>query len=319
MEENRKLNTLQYTGLAFLLFCSPFVTQADQLSSFPTNNLATSNNSVELPPIRAIDTSTFATEATSDTDEKFEAILFDQQSQITYGKLYWDKKTSTGTIKFEYGNNTDEIQLNISDINEIEPSQRYSVLLDGLFEAGIAQFNMPNDDASTRRDHAKEILSLPITPRALNTIGAFTLINPAHRTTGLLNMDLNIVRLATGWGYDPDRPSESTWIHFYGRRGSEQKLEYIGPVFANESSPEVNRTFGISGSHGWSAVVPEGWDIDNNGDLEYECKPENLPIWGIYYRCQVEFYGYVIDRTGDGNSRFINSPYTISTLFPVRP
>jgi hypothetical protein len=319
MKESLKLK--HYTAISILLCYIPFALQANDTTKKYTKIHVVSDVTKNPKLESEVNINSLATEAIVDTNDKFEAILFDNQSQITYGKLYWDKNSSIGAIKFEHEINADEIQLHISDINEIEPSERYSVLLSGLHEAGVAQFSATKVKAysSIKRHHVNDIASSQITPMGVPTTGAFDASSTQHIVRGALNMDLNITRTASGWGFDPDRPSESTWIHFYGRRGRSQQLEYVGAVLANQSRPDVNSAYGISGLHGWSAPIPEGWDIDNNKDVDYECEPVTMPIWGIYYRCQVEFYGYVIDRTGDGNSRLVNSPYVISTTFPQRP
>jgi hypothetical protein len=319
MKEKLDLNC--YTAIGIVLCSMSFSLQADNTENKITKTYKVLDDVENSEGRSEVNISSLATEAIKDTVDKFEAVLFDNQSQITYGKLYWDKITSVGTITFEHGNETDEIQLNISDIDEIEPSERYSILLSGLHEAGIARFSTTgvNANINNKRNNTKGVESSEIAPMAQSTVGAFDASKDQHMMRGVLNMNLNITRYASGWGYDPDRPNESTWIHFYGRRGNGQPLEYVGAVLANQNRPDVNDHFGITGLHGWRAPIPEEWDIDNNADLDYECEPVSVPIFGTYYQCSVGFYGYVIDRTGDGNSRLINSPYVISTTFPQRP
>jgi hypothetical protein len=257
-------------------------------------------------PKNNVDTSKFATEAISDTNEKFEAILFDQQSQITYGHLYWDKNKSVGKITFEDGDNTDQISLQITDLSEIEPSERYSALLDGLYEAGIARFSMHEVNAISKQDSSKQAISSAVTVMSVVPRGVFDAVTPKALTNMYIEWPkTGITRTAHGWAFDPDRPSESVWVHFYGT-GGDLTHKYIGAVLANKSRPDVNRAFGISGSHGWSTPVPEDWDIDGYLDMPNACiTSTGVPF--IEYACSVRFYAYAIDRTGDGPKRLNNN------------
>jgi hypothetical protein len=306
------LSIIHYACLASLLHMAPFTTFADQAI---TKTLDKSNQSTT---VLEIDINNLATEAVLDTKDKFEAILFDQQSQITYGKLDWDKNRAEGRITFEVNGKTEQTGLHISDIEALNLSDQYSTLLNGLHEAGIAHFSLSQNSTDTIEVDSKVKEPMLISPMArLPTIpatGEFESVTPKHLSNPHNNPiwpESGITRHAHGWAYDPDRPSESVWIHFYGIRRSSNDLEFIGSVLANKSRPDINQRYGISGSHGWSTVVPESWDIDGVHDLDGTCF--DLPVqMTIDVQCSVRFHAYAIDRTGDGNTRLRNSPYLIT-------
>lgn len=55
-----------------------------------------------------------------------------------------------------------------------------------------------------------------------------------------------------GWTYDPDAPAQSNWVHVYVDGA------FVAELGANRLRQDVNDAFGISGRHGFGAVVAGG-------------------------------------------------------------
>jgi hypothetical protein len=203
-----------------------------------------------------------ATQALIDSDDRFEAILFDYQSQETIADLVWKNSESSGKIVFEVNNYKDEVSLQIANIEDMPPSQRYRILLQGLHEAGIAWLNQRSEIKSFKKVDEASLLTGQV-----NHIkhGAINLINSdkANDSTDYVYAQER-VRYAEGWAYDPDDMGKSIWVHLYGRTHSKSEYQYIGAVYADQHRPDVNQTLNISGNHGFKVKIPAGWNSDNN-------------------------------------------------------
>jgi hypothetical protein len=90
-----------------------------------------------------------------------------------------------------------------------------------------------------------------------------------------------------GWAYDPDTPSQSIAVHFY--EGS----NLVGNCIANQSRPDVNAAFGITGKHGFS------------------CQMNGLSTPGAH-----TITAYAIDSSGNGNNPVIGSK-TVTCSLPT--
>lgn len=58
-----------------------------------------------------------------------------------------------------------------------------------------------------------------------------------------------------GWSFDPDAPSSSVKVHIYVGPQPGQAGATGVEISANTARPDVNRTFGISGSHGFDRIL----------------------------------------------------------------
>ena len=79
------------------------------------------------------------------------------------------------------------------------------------------------------------------------------LIHAAETVGNLENIDSN--GIASGWAYDPDASSQSITVHFYvdGPPGTGTLVTFIS---ANILRSDVNATYNIHGSHGFSGSIP---------------------------------------------------------------
>jgi hypothetical protein len=253
-----------------------------------------------------------ATESLVDNVDKFEAILYDYQSQENIGHLYWDHSDSEGKIEFEYGEIKEQIYIQFASMESVPISERYEALLLGLHEAGVAWISQykkshyrdaPNNTNNEEKGLKKHLFGSFdwVSPR--NAIGAGTL---SHDTT----------RYAAGWAYDPNRPMKSVWVHIYAkaarRVGDQQK--YIAAVYANRVKEGVNHKRGIPGNHGWKVKIPEGWDADGVNDKVGICSISvlnNKDLAALNY-CSSQFTAYCIDIQESEYRQLANIPQVIT-------
>ncbi|MCU7921600.1 MAG: hypothetical protein KZQ88_02755 [Candidatus Thiodiazotropha sp. (ex Dulcina madagascariensis)] len=320
MKRNVKFKLPCYLGLVLLLSTMSVKGEMVENTDSPTKNILVPNNIADDQPISDININHIATEALVDTESEFEAILYDYQSQETIGHLYWNQNDSVGKIEFEYGGIKDQVSIQISNLEAMESSERYDTLLRGLHEAGIAwisqqKIKSPLMVSSTMQQEPSSLFK----PMLLQPIGYFDEIRPQILSNTFFPLPPSgITRYAHGWAYDPDRSSQSIWVHFYGETESEPP-KYIGAVLANLSRPDVNRK-GIAGQHGWKVKVPEAWDADLYHDAKGVCRESLLGYPKIKTTtCFVKFYAYGIDLTGDGHRQLVNSPYWINAIKYHRP
>lgn len=86
--------------------------------------------------------------------------------------------------------------------------------------------------------------------------------------------------IASGWAFDPDAPNDSISVHLYIDGG------YATSVTANQSRPDVNSAYGISGNHGFTIIVPASY------------------LNGVNHTYRI----YAINNTGNGNPELSSSP-----------
>jgi hypothetical protein len=244
------------------------------------------------------------------TEDQFEAVLFDNQSQETLAKLYWKAGDQGVSVVFNDKGKEQVVGLNVENIEDLTSEERYSVLLQGLREAGYAWQSKDTPLESQKKEISIES-EFNIMAAGDNQIGIIDRIYPKDHYYDFLQPQSNITRRAAGWAYDPDSSSRSVWVHFYGRIPG-QPYRYVGAVYANGSRPDVNRVKGITGNHGWTAVVPEEWDADGYRDMPGSCSS----FVQMYYRvteCYTTFDAFAIDITGNGRRRLVKAPYTIKS------
>jgi hypothetical protein len=311
MNTDIKLCNLNHVGVLLLFFLMPLQSLMAQQTDIPTKNISIIENNEDVKASENVDRNRLATEAIINTESKFEAILFDQVSQITIGYLYWDHLDSTGTIIFEYDGKKEQATMHASDYHAINKTERYSVLLRGLHEAGVAWFS--NLKGASESGLSENVQSHESSIMAAQPRGFIDSITPKTLSNAFSGWpSTGITRYTNGWAFDPDRSGQSSWVHFYGTT-REISHKYIGAVLANKSRPDVNSAFGISGLHGWREQVPEGWDADGYRDtIPGVCRNSSLPH--VEYDCWVNFYAYGIDLTGDDPKQLANSPYSITTV-----
>jgi hypothetical protein len=196
-----------------------------------------------------LDIQNLATEALVDSENEFEAVLFDFQSQQTLASLVWNKIEGSGKILFEADGRKDEVSLQIANIDNVPSFERYNVLLQGLYEAGIAWLSLQNELPSFEQADEKQQLAAQITHIAHGAANS--------KSTSTVNSaeTEDAVAYAEGWAYYPDDSGKSIWVHLYARPDSKSAYRYIGAVFANQHHPDVNNTYGISGDHGFKVKV----------------------------------------------------------------
>ncbi len=313
-----KLSKLILFGTPFLLLVNS-ATGGDLVgtqASAPTKSIIhspvkTKTKTKAPDKVQQPDLDKLAVTATLDTENQFEAVLYDYQSQKTLAHLDWDKSASAATVVFGQGDRKDSVELQIHGIAAMSSSERYSVLLQGLREAGVAWLsNYPSEKTqfagSTMMQSAVKAAASGSKP-----IGYFDRVSPKEHYYDFLKPHSNITRYAAGWAYDPDKPSQSVWVHFYGKTTG-STYTYIGAVYANRSRPDVNRAKGITGNHGWYTVVPEAWDADGYLDKAGSCSGFTQ-LYYLVTECYTTFDAFAIDLTGDGRRRLVKAPYTIKS------
>jgi hypothetical protein len=220
--------------------------------------------SVNTKNLEHLDIQNLSTEALVDSDDRFEAILFDFQSQETIASLEWNNNESSGKITFETDNHKDEVILHIANIEDMPSFERYNILLQGLHEAGIAWLSQQSGLQTFKKVDEKPQLTEQVNPM---THGAIDSTSPSRVSTSSYSAKSEeVARYAEGWAYDPDDSSKSIWVHLYGRSNSKSAYRYIGAVFADQERPDVNSALGISGDHGFKVKIPTEWDIDDVHD-----------------------------------------------------
>jgi hypothetical protein len=300
-----------YLGVPSLLMTT--IVYGDTKGNIAFNNTL-NESSVEFDGVSTekalthIDIERLATEVRIDTESKFEAILFDYQSQETIGRLYWSNKNADGSIVFEYAGIKDRICLQISDLKEMSLSERYNALLTGLHEAGVAWILQQKKVLSLMiQNSAKQEITRPAASGKHSPFGFFDKIQPTGIRVGFNKKPKNRSRFALGWAFDKDRSAKSIWVHIYGTTSnSPRKQIYVGAVYANRKRPDLNRQ-GIPGNHGWRFKLPETWDADEIRDRKAVCQ---TIVWddriaGVY--CNASFRAYGIDLTGNAN-RMLKTP-----------
>ncbi|MEJ2612625.1 MAG: hypothetical protein P8179_21840 [Candidatus Thiodiazotropha sp.] len=298
-----------------LLFLANSATGGDLAgteTSAPTKSIFHSPAKTKAPEkVQQPDLDTLAVTATLDTENQFAAVLYDYQSQETLAHLDWDKSASAATIVFEQGDRKDSVELQVPGIAAMSPGERYSVLLQGLREAGFAWLSKYPTE-KTQLAGSTTIQSAVTTAASGNKpIGYFDWVSPKEHYYDFLQPHSNITRYAAGWAYDPDKPSQSVWVHFYGKTTG-PAYTYVGAVYANRSRPDVNRAKGITGNHGWYTVVPEAWDADGYKDTAGSCSGFTQ-LYYLVVECYTTFDAFAIDLTGDGHRRLVKAPYTIKS------
>jgi hypothetical protein len=215
-------------------------------------------NSVNTENQRNPDTQNLATEAIVDTDDRFEAILFDFQSQETLATLVWDHAQGSGIITFEVDGTHDTISLDISDIENIPASERYTILLQGLHEAGIAWLNYQDGSQNSKSNVQGQPLNVQVNQV---TDGIIDTISQNSVSINYSNND-DVTPYAEGWAYNPNDSGKSIWVHLYAKSDSQTKYQYVGAVYANQESADSNKAMNISGHHGFKINVPTQQDTD---------------------------------------------------------
>jgi hypothetical protein len=301
----------------------PLLFSVMAIKGVAAENLPLENSPVQSPAPAEVNTETalfndldfefLTAEVYEDTENMFEAVFFDHQSQETIGRLHWDRLNKEGTIVFDYAGVRGQTDLQIENIDALALSERHEVLLRGLHEAGIAWLtqyrNAPLVNTSERSLQTQPLQIVAAgTHRPygyLDRVQPDQIINRGNR-----NQPGNRSRQLYGWSYDPDRPNQSTWVHIYGSiyhfGAPNGRQHYIGAVYANQRRPDVNRVMRISGNHGFQYTVPEVWDADHVSDKRGMCdlRPLNdgstIDLCGAYYRA------YGIDLTGNANRQLLN-------------
>jgi hypothetical protein len=197
-----------------------------------------------------LETQNLATEALVDSDNRFEAVLFDFKSQQTLASLVWNNDKSLGKITFEVHDLKDEVSLQIADTNDMPSFERYNILLQGLYEAGIAWLSQQSGLQAFEQEDKKQQLAEQVNP-IIN--GAIDSIIPSSVNS---TDSEDVPRYAEGWAYNPNDSGKSIWVHLFARPNTDSAYQYIGAVFANQSRPSVNNTLGISGDHGFKVKIP---------------------------------------------------------------
>jgi hypothetical protein len=258
--------------------------------------------------LNQINIARLATEVRTDTESKFEAILFDYQSQETIGRLVWNNKCAVGYIVFEYGGVKDQVSLQISNLKEMSSSDRYDALLTGLHEAGVAWIYQQYKASFLVSPNITQQESAEIAaPGKHRPFGFFDKIQPKGIRVGFNKKKRNRSRYAFGWAFDRDRPAKSIWVHIYGSSSNGiSRPTYVGAVYANRKRPDLVRQ-GIPGNHGWRFKLPEAWDADEIRDRSGICQTIvwDKTIASVY--CTVDFRAYGIDLTGNAN-RMLRTP-----------
>jgi hypothetical protein len=193
-----------------------------------------------------LDTQNLATVALVNTDDRFEAVLFDYQSQQTFASLLWNNSESLGIITFKAFDKKEEASLQIANFKDMPSSERYNILLQGLHEAGIAWLSQQSGLQAPEKEDKEQQLTAQVNSI---THGVIDSIIPNSTTSE------EVAHYAEGWAYNPDDPSKSIWVHLFARLNSGSAYRYIGAVFANQKHPGVNNTLGISGDHGFKVQV----------------------------------------------------------------
>ena len=133
---------------------------ADFIQSFD-ETMDDSTKIIESQRFNLIDTEHLTTKLLVQTANEFEALLLDDQSQGSLGHLYWNQDDAEGKIVFNYGGIEEDIAVQISNLEEMEPSDRCDLLLRGLHEAGIAwisQYKAPSMAASEDPQQESDIV-----------------------------------------------------------------------------------------------------------------------------------------------------------------
>jgi hypothetical protein len=269
-------------------------------------SFSNSGESANEQPFNNIKYEFLSVEALVDTEENFEALLFDHQSQENIGHLYFNQNDKEGKIAFEYGGIKDQISLQIGTVDEMTLSERYKVLLRGLEEAGIAwisQYKKEPPLQASDKSAPQDSYSIAATMR-YQPVGRIDKVKPKIiKDRGLRNKRINRKRFINGWAYDPDVPARSIYIHVYAKKFSTSKSTLIATVYANKRRPDVNRTMRVPGNHGWRYKIPEGWDADHVRDKPGICRNRRNNGMSEDY-CSVQYSATALDF---GVGRHINS------------
>jgi hypothetical protein len=294
----------------------PIKANGDTTNLTGEQTLPTSNIPINKKANEYTDISSLSTKIITNSEDTFEALLYDYQSQHSIARMVWNKGDTTYKVNFVLGDIKDTVSLQISNINNLASSERANILTQGLHEAGIAWLSQSNGlPALINKDSkTREFNQEYVTTRSFQTKGFIDYITP-NKVEYFLEPMENITRRGAGWAFDPDQPDRSIWVHFYGHRLSHSGYQYVGAVLANQSRPDVNRAYGISGNHGWTATVPEAWDADMHNDYSKTCGVGNTADGHASAAvCRVQIKAYGIDVTGDANRELEQSPYTIESV-----
>jgi hypothetical protein len=245
------------------------------------------------------------TEALVDTEYLFEAALFDHQSQESIGHLYWNQNDGVGKIIFEYGGITEQVDLEISDILSMDSSERYRVLLNGLYETGLTWINQyqAGSAKSVHKGEPQDDYVISASRRGQRPRGHFDWIKPSFNNRPSVK-PVNLKRVAQGWAYDPDRPNRSIWVQIYARSLTQRNAKYrmIKTVYANRMRKDVNRAHRIRGRHGWRLTLPERWDADSYRDRSDICSTGTEYNGHKLIQCSAQFRPHAMDLSGDGKT-----------------
>jgi hypothetical protein len=311
--DSMQTKLISYTcGLSLLFLAMQSTAEAPINTSSATKGISSEQNTSDEYSNSEINIESLATATIVDTEDEFQAVIFDQQSQVTIGHLYWSERSAEGTIVFDYHEAKDQVSLQIPNIQALEPTERYSVLLRGLHEAGIAWLNQSNTDSTKPTMDIPEVNSdLTFRPMGSQPSGFFDGVKP--QSISILS---EVTRYAHGWAYDPDRDGEREWIHVYASSNSRYAEKLIGAVLTNVNRPDVNRIFEITGTHGFRFKIPEEWDLDGDLDVYSSAACEQILYPYAAYVCRTYLYAFAIDKTQDGNKLLSGSPRIIETRIP---
>jgi hypothetical protein len=320
MKRNLNVKGLYFTGLSILLLAMN-ANGADEsdnvyLDTPSIKSVENFNRPSDQQVINYLNTDYLATEAIVDTEQKFEAIFFDSQSQKTIGHLYWDHKSAEGKIEFGEGKTKEQTIIQISDFDAIPPTEQYEVLLRGLREAGIAWISQNKAAQSSLLINNEEQTYSATAFSNNSVIGYFDWISPTN-SIGVGTSSFNVTRYAGGWAYDKNASGKNIWVQIFGmgtqKSGIGSDYRLVASVLANLPRPDVNRVMGVSGNHGWRLTIPEAWDADNVADTKNVCRTSKGKIGEYRVSCSAIFKAYGIALfTGNKYQLGSNTPGTIS-------
>ena len=155
------------------------------------------------------------------------------------------------------------------------PSYSYQV-----YDSGY-KYNFNMSGGATYLTHAVRV-ELTYTGQYSYSINSVTITN--RSPIGDFN-DVTDAAVAWGWAFDPDSPSTSIAVHIYidGPAGDPDADGFSVPTNVNRS--DVNSAYGISGTHGFSWLVPAPYNAGTH-----------------------TFYVYGINAQGGSNPQLSHSP-----------
>ncbi len=311
------MKTRKHTlSIISLLLVVATTAQSDTGNPSPTKSFTSSLITNDVPAYQDIDIARLTAQATLDNDNKFEAILFDHQSQVTLGHLYWNQDEGTGQITLEYNHEKTEIDIQIADLSAMTSFERYDALLSGLQEIGRSWLMQLLPDTISKSPDTLQRSSTGVgSATSDQPTGFFDIVSPQF-VMSVGSPEKNFNRVAGGWSYDPNKPSISNWVHIYASYPGKNGISittHIASVYANKSRPDVNRVLGISGNHGWSLVIPESWDADGLKDNQKICGPVLETSDGkSSVKCATSYFAYGLDITRSTRTQLHNSPKAVS-------